>query len=526
MLNYNTSCQYIWNDVGVERERIMRVQITGRRIIGLTTTVALLLGSAVAVQTASAEEGGSMPASIVDNDPAVRQDQVQTLSVQPRSSAEKTSVLGVTLGSGTTVYTTVTLNQKDVRAKALSEVVKWRRDALRDTRIKMPYNAGAGGSAKYVSMAQYLKLMGISQQQYLSPKWSNALERIATQRAIESADYQLGHVRPNGWVCFSAEYGDDSSWAEVLAWGSPDIAGAIGQWAAEKSEYVKEVNGKDHGVTGHYVQLIDPAYQWYGFGQGESPQWGTSFAGEASTNVNNQSQAATNWTGHKTVEVNVTDELLNQGVYSNIPSSLTVGRKIAAVAKLRYLSGHYQFRGAWSSTSPAILSVSNGNVITAKKAGEAAIRVSGQGKSFSFKVRVTNASKVPVYRVYNRRSGLHHYTTNAAEKNMLVAKGWRYEGVSFNAARGGSGLKPVYREYNRRNGNHNWTMNKREHDMLVHLGWRNEGIAWYVLPSAPTTVYRLYNPNSGEHVYTTNYYEYQLVGSRGWRREGVAWKSL
>ncbi|PLS31767.1 internalin [Bifidobacterium margollesii] len=132
-------------------------------------------------------------------------------------------------------------------------------------------------------------------------------------------------------------------------------------------------------------------------------------------------------------------------------------------------------------------------------------------------------TKVPVYRVYNRRSGLHHYTTSAAEKNMLVGKGWRYEGVSFNAARIGS---PVYREYNRRTGNHNWTMNAAEHNMLVRLGWKNENTAWTVNPNAGTKVYRLYNRNSGEHVYTTSYGEYVAVQRAGWRGEGIAWKSL
>ncbi|MBT1166359.1 hypothetical protein [Bifidobacterium simiarum] len=132
-------------------------------------------------------------------------------------------------------------------------------------------------------------------------------------------------------------------------------------------------------------------------------------------------------------------------------------------------------------------------------------------------------TKVPVYRVYNRRSGLHHYTTNASEKNMLVRLGWRDEGVSFNAARIGS---PVYREYNRNNGNHNWTMNKAEHDMLVRLGWRGEGTAWTVNPNAGTKVYRLYNRHSGEHVYTTSYGEYVAVQRAGWKGEGVAWRSL
>jgi hypothetical protein len=135
---------------------------------------------------------------------------------------------------------------------------------------------------------------------------------------------------------------------------------------------------------------------------------------------------------------------------------------------------------------------------------------------------------VPVYRVYNKNSGLHHYTTSLSEKNALVALGWKYEGVSFNAAKQGSasGLAPVYREYNPHNGNHNWTLNQAEHNKLVSLGWRSEGVAWYANPAGPVTVYRLYNPHSGEHVYTTSATEYAAVGKAGWHQEGTAWKGL
>ncbi|WP_165776661.1 InlB B-repeat-containing protein [Bifidobacterium simiarum] len=137
--------------------------------------------------------------------------------------------------------------------------------------------------------------------------------------------------------------------------------------------------------------------------------------------------------------------------------------------------------------------------------------------------------QVPVYRVYNRRSGLHHYTTNKAEKDMLVRLGWRDESrkaASFiTVSKDTPGAKPVYREYNRRTGNHNWTLNKAEHDMLVRLGWKNEGVAWYS-PSSGKNVYRLYNRNSGEHVYTMSYGEYVAVQRAGWRGEGVAWTSL
>ncbi|PLS30652.1 RCC1 repeat-containing protein [Bifidobacterium margollesii] len=131
---------------------------------------------------------------------------------------------------------------------------------------------------------------------------------------------------------------------------------------------------------------------------------------------------------------------------------------------------------------------------------------------------------VPVYRVYNRRSGLHHYTTSAGEKNSLVRLGWRYEGVSFKAV--SQGGKPVYRVYNRHDGNHLWTMNLAERNHLVRLGWRAEGVAWRVPSNGVRNVYRLYNRNSGEHVYTTSLSEYNAVVRAGWRGEHVAWTSL
>ncbi|WP_165782876.1 InlB B-repeat-containing protein [Bifidobacterium margollesii] len=140
--------------------------------------------------------------------------------------------------------------------------------------------------------------------------------------------------------------------------------------------------------------------------------------------------------------------------------------------------------------------------------------------------------KVPVYRVYNRNSGLHHYTTSWGEKTVLVRLGWRDENhgtnsfvtVSKNSA--SVNPQPVYREYNPHNGTHNWTMNRAEHNMLVRLGWRDEGIGWYVPKNGPVNVYRLYNRNSGEHVYTTSYGEYLSVIRAGWRGEGIAWRSL
>ncbi|KFI47937.1 glycoside hydrolase family 25 protein [Bifidobacterium biavatii] len=127
---------------------------------------------------------------------------------------------------------------------------------------------------------------------------------------------------------------------------------------------------------------------------------------------------------------------------------------------------------------------------------------------------------IPVYRVYNPNSGLHHYTTSYDEVKMLVAQGWRYEDVSFYAAETGT---PVYRLYNSHDGNHHYTMSAGERDYLVAAGWNYEKIAWYVPKNGKTVVYRLYNPNSGEHVFTTSVKEYNAVGAAGWNQEGTAW---
>ncbi|MCI1223588.1 MAG: InlB B-repeat-containing protein [Bifidobacterium subtile] len=171
--------------------------------------------------------------------------------------------------------------------------------------------------------------------------------------------------------------------------------------------------------------------------------------------------------------------------------------------------------------------------VGAKYAGDATHSASTLGSPIAFTTKpapkpVSKGVPVPVYRVYNHYSGLHHYTTSLVEKNKLVKLGWKYEGVSFKAARQGSasGLKPVYREYNPYSGNHNWTLNQAEHNRLVKLGWRSEGVAWYANPAGPVTVYRLYNPYSGEHVYTTSAKEYAAVGKAGWHKEGTAWKGL
>ncbi|EOH88515.1 glycoside hydrolase family 73 protein [Enterococcus pallens] len=128
--------------------------------------------------------------------------------------------------------------------------------------------------------------------------------------------------------------------------------------------------------------------------------------------------------------------------------------------------------------------------------------------------------KVAMHRLYNPNSSEHFYTANAGEKNNLVAVGWKYEGIAWQAPKTG---EPVYRMYNPNAGDHHYTLNLAEKNMLVTKGWKYEGISWY--SGGEVKLLRLYNPNAkaGAHHYTTNNYEKEQLVKVGWKYEGHAW---
>ena len=103
----------------------------------------------------------------------------------------------------------------------------------------------------------------------------------------------------------------------------------------------------------------------------------------------------------------------------------------------------------------------------------------------------TGSSK-PVYRLYNTKSGDHHYTTSAVEKAKLLESGqWRDEGVAFySATNKDTNTIKIYRVYNGRlkRSQHYYTKNAVERDSLVeNSGWRDEGIGFYGYSSANPT---------------------------------------
>lgn len=129
-----------------------------------------------------------------------------------------------------------------------------------------------------------------------------------------------------------------------------------------------------------------------------------------------------------------------------------------------------------------------------------------------------------LYRLYNTTTGEHLFTPKEAEKNNLVALGWKLEGAA--------GLIPategdaVYRLYNPWTGEHHYTTDTDEVQKLTKIGWKDEGVCFYSSRATKRTpVYSLYNPNRTEfyHHYTAKLDEIEQNVRDGWKKEGVKW---
>ena len=129
---------------------------------------------------------------------------------------------------------------------------------------------------------------------------------------------------------------------------------------------------------------------------------------------------------------------------------------------------------------------------------------------------------VAVFRLYNRDTGEHFYTTNEKEAEIISTLGWLYEGVGWMAPKKSS--SPVYRIYNPNSGNHLYTTDRPEYLYLVILGWEDEGIAFYSDDEKRIPIYREFAPFllTGNHNYTTLLEEDEWLGNdMGWDREGI-----
>lgn len=436
------------------------------------------------------------------------------------NASQKGATTEVQLGSGIIGTRKFSIDQKSVQSSALSRLKHWREDALNDSSIKI--------SGKTIS--DYLKQIGMSQSDYKNPKWSNVLERIALQRAIEAGDSSLGHTRPNGDSCFTATYDGKSSSAENLAWASFNITGqnAIDMWAQEKSDYIKEVNGQAHGETGHYLMMINPEYKSYGFAVTDGFQNQKVAAGEASTQVLGSTNP-TNLVGTYSFDISVSEKLINdKGVTLNLYSGATIlnlNDTFTFSGVINYRNGTFAVKENWYSENSNIIKMETSGKATAKSAGTTKIYIIGKGNSVVC-IDVTVPKKNAMFRLYNKWTGEHFYTKSASELNNLVLVGWTYESVGWYAPQ--TSNTPVYRLYNSYAGDHHYTTNKSEYDKLAKVGWKQEGTGWYSsskTDSGSTALLRQYNPYAtvGTHNFTLNESEKKNLISKGWRDEGIGW---
>lgn len=136
----------------------------------------------------------------------------------------------------------------------------------------------------------------------------------------------------------------------------------------------------------------------------------------------------------------------------------------------------------------------------------------------------TGNTSAPMYRLYNAGNREHFYTASSHEKDVLVSKGWKYEGVGWYAP--ANSKTPVYRLYNPILRDHHYTTSANEKNVLSSkYGWKYEGIGWYSDDAKSVPLYRRYCPFliSGAHHYTTGLNEAKHLVSVGWKDEGVAW---
>ena len=106
-------------------------------------------------------------------------------------------------------------------------------------------------------------------------------------------------------------------------------------------------------------------------------------------------------------------------------------------------------------------------------------------KIFSGPGSYGGVTAVAYFRLYNPFSHQHHWTTDPNEYAVLASFGWVQEGTDgYILPTGAAGTLPLYRLYlNAAGGLHLWTTDANERNVLTaSQGWINEGIAGYVIP--------------------------------------------
>lgn len=130
-----------------------------------------------------------------------------------------------------------------------------------------------------------------------------------------------------------------------------------------------------------------------------------------------------------------------------------------------------------------------------------------------------------VYRLYDRKTNQHFYTSSTQEVALLQSRGWHMEGTAWKVSTSKSGTA-VYRVWNTKTGERIFTRHKAEVDRLAARGWKNEGIAFYTQTSGQP-IYRLRNKQTGRYLLTVGQVEVtKLIATGQWQNEGTAFYGI
>lgn len=139
-----------------------------------------------------------------------------------------------------------------------------------------------------------------------------------------------------------------------------------------------------------------------------------------------------------------------------------------------------------------------------------------------------------VYRFYNTNLGVHFYTASEGEKDNVLKTlpQYRFEGASYTSAADpltGVESVPVYRFYNKNTGVHLYTSSEEEKNSIQkNLGgiYRFENTAYYAFNNqidGTIPIYRFYNTNLDVHFFTPSAAEKEFVIDNlpQYRQEGI-----
>ncbi len=245
---------------------------------------------------------------------------------------------------------------------------------------------------------------------YVPAKWSYVIEQSARKRAME-AGITLAHANLYGGSIYEYMRSSDLfwGWAENLAWNnnhnSSGITYGINQFYEEKAEYLKELKGEPHGVTGHYTNMIKPDNEYVGVAgcqmSGTQNGWFTvamqfgaypkgdvdESKDDREGSITNTLEAAPDHMGNLTFKGNSTVKK-DDVTYLDINGKLTYGSSSAT-----FKIPHGEERGVvWTSSDESVATVSNG-AVSALKGGKTTITATIGDKAISKDIVVSTPLK-------------------------------------------------------------------------------------------------------------------------------------